>query len=165
MSNRNYVYFIRDDNSGLVKIGRSYNPEKRRKQLQSELHGHDLVILGTMECPAYVEAELHYKFKDYRENGEWFRPEFQLMEYISLHAERPDIAYSRFKKIFGKAISEIYISQTLERYTMATIWWILAASCFCGIPVLLGLISWKYIPAVDLFIIGCGAVAYIIKEY
>jgi hypothetical protein len=64
------VYVMIDKNTGYYKIGRSSNPLKREKTLQSEkptielLFHHDARISN--------EKELHDMFSDKRVRGEWF---------------------------------------------------------------------------------------------
>lgn len=81
--NNDYVYFIRDHETGLIKIGRSKHPEDRRKSIQSKI-GHKLAILATM-ATVDLEKRLHEKFDQYRVTGavvvyshHWWTP--RLME-------------------------------------------------------------------------------------
>lgn len=65
------VYLLRDDASGLVKIGWARNVQRRCKQLQtgnpSALRVSE-VIAGTRSA----EGALHSLFKERRISGEWF---------------------------------------------------------------------------------------------
>jgi hypothetical protein len=69
-SNFTKVYVMIDKNTGFYKIGRSINPERRERTLQSEkptiemLFNHDARIKD--------EKELHNMFNDKRVRGEWF---------------------------------------------------------------------------------------------
>jgi len=64
------VYVMIDKNTGYYKIGRSTNPEKRERTLQSEkptiemLFNHDARVVD--------EKHLHNMFVDKRVRGEWF---------------------------------------------------------------------------------------------
>lgn len=62
------TYFAIDD-SGLIKIGRSNDWEKREKQLKTG-NANIKIILVLQED---VEVELHKKFYDYQYSGEWYR--------------------------------------------------------------------------------------------
>ena len=62
------TYFAIDD-SGLIKIGRSNDWEKREKQLKTG-NANIKIILVLKED---VEVELHKKFYDYQYSGEWYR--------------------------------------------------------------------------------------------
>jgi hypothetical protein len=76
------VYFLQAGN-GPIKIGYSGNPLKRLKLLQN-LIPMRLRILATQPGGREEEARLHRKFDDLRlEYGEWFDPEYRLMEYIN----------------------------------------------------------------------------------
>lgn len=79
---RQYLYFIQDRDSGLIKIGESDNPDVRLSQLKGKQHGHNLIILCAV--PQYVPMEkvLHWKFVNSRYNGEWFYPTNDLLTYI-----------------------------------------------------------------------------------
>lgn len=89
------VYFIRCGSQ--VKIGRSGNPQRRLGEIRS---GRGVVIAHGLrpsesqliyESPGHAdeEAELHRRFKAYRTDGEWFRIEGELEEYIqSLETRR-----------------------------------------------------------------------------
>lgn len=87
---KNYVYFIKNEKNGLIKIGQSKHPRKRVRQVARDVDG-DLRILATIEDHTPLELELHQKFHDCREHGEWFRPEPELLAYIVANKGRPDL--------------------------------------------------------------------------
>jgi hypothetical protein len=62
------TYLMRDNNTGLTKIGCSYNPSVREKTLQSEKPTITLFKV----CDSLVEKELHELYKHQRVRGEWF---------------------------------------------------------------------------------------------
>ncbi len=70
------IYFIRDRDTGLTKIGQSEDPERRLSQLvkQSTLlpRPHNFMILKTWEDYTYIEKALHDHFAEKRVRGEWF---------------------------------------------------------------------------------------------
>lgn len=70
----NNVYFIAEiPFNGNVKIGRSKNIPRRRRQLQSG-NPNKLVVLchiPTNNAPA-LEKQLHRKFAEYHIRGEWY---------------------------------------------------------------------------------------------
>ena len=69
------VYFIRNEETGSVKIGRSGDPESRLKTLQTGAEGK-LVLAAVF--PGWGEAEekwLHQLFEPNRIRGEWFNDE------------------------------------------------------------------------------------------
>jgi hypothetical protein len=79
MSN-NYVYFVRNPNTGEVKIGRSYNPEDRIKDIEREA-GCKLEVMIVLDAPD-LEKELHARFTNQRTKGEWFKPDQEMLEFI-----------------------------------------------------------------------------------
>jgi hypothetical protein len=64
------VYLMIDENTGYHKIGRSINPTKRERTLQSEKP--TIKLLYSCEVPLKIETILHEKYKKYRLRGEWF---------------------------------------------------------------------------------------------
>ena len=64
------VYVMIDKNTGYYKIGRSINPEKREKTLQSEKP--TIEMLFNHDARVKDEKELHDMFRDKRVRGEWF---------------------------------------------------------------------------------------------
>jgi hypothetical protein len=84
----NYVYFILDNDTGLIKIGQSRNPQGRLTDLKE---GHkNLVILGTIRAPL-LEKELHARFAHLRVHGEWFKPDNELAMLVNNRHQRPDL--------------------------------------------------------------------------
>ena len=65
-----FVYLMLDKNTGYHKIGRSINPNKRERTLQSEKP--TITLFYHCEVPVKIETILHEKYKDYRVRGEWF---------------------------------------------------------------------------------------------
>jgi hypothetical protein len=68
------VYFLRDTLTGLVKVGHSLRPRRRRAGLQTG-SGGGLELLGAVPGDRDRERALHARFACYRERGEWFRPD------------------------------------------------------------------------------------------
>lgn len=71
----NYVYLIFNNRNGYFKIGRSKNPIKREKTLQSE--EPDLELLFYKEADMRIEYELQKYFKTKHIRGEWFKLNIQ----------------------------------------------------------------------------------------
>jgi len=78
------TYFIQAD-SGPVKIGISLCPESRLRDMQVGCP-HRLRLLATV--PGDREAELHTRFASLRMNGEWFRWDWSIRDYL---AKAPDV--------------------------------------------------------------------------
>jgi len=84
---RNYIakdkkaYIIKDNNTGLYKIGRSSNPLDREKTLQAEKPTIKLIKIFKDD----VEKELHDKYNKQRVRGEWFNLNKVQLKYICTH--------------------------------------------------------------------------------
>lgn len=65
-----FTYLIEDTRNGMMKIGKSKNPERREKTLQSEAPSVELRIAVPTEND--FESELHGEFEHLRQRGEWF---------------------------------------------------------------------------------------------
>lgn len=80
------IYFIRCSSTGLVKIGKSHDVQKRYKALQCA-SASDLVLEATADGYTKVEHYLHTRCAERRVKGEWFRLDAdevtKLVEFIS----------------------------------------------------------------------------------
>lgn len=84
--NKPFLYFLRRIEDGLIKIGWSQNIIQRLDALYQE-HG-PLEILAIVPGGPVVEKAWHDWYKDLKEQGEWFRPEEDLMMWFD---ERKDM--------------------------------------------------------------------------
>ncbi|WP_423208770.1 GIY-YIG nuclease family protein [Paracoccus yeei] len=66
-----WVYCIRDDASGTVKIGFSKNPERRFRQIQTSFP-FKLRLIATIPAVEAFEQFLHWSHASRRLTGEWF---------------------------------------------------------------------------------------------
>lgn len=64
-----YTYLMIDKSNNAVKIGKSVNPLKRERTLQSEKISIKLIYAVDKD----IENKLHKKYRDKRIRGEWFR--------------------------------------------------------------------------------------------
>jgi hypothetical protein len=64
-----YVYFIKDESTGLVKIGKASNVKRRLQSLRTGSPSC-LTLLGVSS--SLKEKEMHARFGDLRTRGEWF---------------------------------------------------------------------------------------------
>ena len=82
-----FIYFIFNDDSYAIKIGRAANVEKRLQSLQTSspvtLQVLKTIPVGSLKQAQEVEKFLHAKFSHLRISGEWFRATSQLREYIA----------------------------------------------------------------------------------
>lgn len=69
-----HLYLIQMDRTGVIKIGRSSNPEKRLKQLQTSCP-YELRIILVLQGEGHRERDFHRRLRRYntrRYQGEWF---------------------------------------------------------------------------------------------
>jgi len=75
------AYILKDNNTGLYKIGRSSNPLDREKTLQAEKPTIKLIKIFKDD----IERELHDKYNKQRVRGEWFNLNKVQLKYICTH--------------------------------------------------------------------------------
>ena len=80
---KGFVYFIQGQCGGAIKIGFSFKPAERLKSLQTG-YPDTLTILTMVPGTVELERQIHEEFDHCRLNGEWFKPEQQLLDKIGL---------------------------------------------------------------------------------
>lgn len=100
-----WVYFIRAGEDGPIKIGfTGGSPYVRMRDLQTGNHER-LRLLGAVPGTSKDENAFHRRFGDLRGEGEWFRPEPRLIQFIedsiSYVVELPIIAVGKFIQRLG----------------------------------------------------------------
>ncbi|TRW21974.1 GIY-YIG nuclease family protein [Flavobacterium zepuense] len=68
---KEHVYLMVNNDTGLIKIGRSNNPVYRERTLHSKEPSVHRIAMWC--CEQNIEKKLHIIFKDKRIRGEWFR--------------------------------------------------------------------------------------------
>lgn len=81
--NKQTSYILKDKNTGYYKIGKSVNPLKREKTLQSEKP----TLILVKKFKFNWESDLHDKYKSQRIRGEWFNLNKTQLKYICTHYE------------------------------------------------------------------------------
>jgi excisionase family DNA binding protein len=82
-----YIYFLEHPvPGGLIKIGRSKNPEKRVAYFQAH-SPVPLSLLFFMEGDAKLESKLHRRFSEFRRHGDWFEPSGEILKFIEEQRE------------------------------------------------------------------------------
>lgn len=76
-----FVYFIGNLDKNICKIGFSYSPNKRLKELQTG-NPFPLVVFKTVKGDLKMEKTFHLIYRQYRTSGEWFRIEGELKYFI-----------------------------------------------------------------------------------
>ncbi len=78
----NYIYFMRDLKTGLMKIGQSWNPKLRARQISTR-EGKKIQIVAVFHDPDFIwERRLHDFFFRSRVYREWFEPHDELLALI-----------------------------------------------------------------------------------
>lgn len=82
-----FIYFILNEDSNAIKIGRAKDLAKRMNALQTSSPAKLRLIKSVQveggEEAHELEQSLHKKFSKIRLAGEWFKAEANLLEYIS----------------------------------------------------------------------------------
>jgi len=71
MSADDHLYVIGETSSGIVKIGRSVDPESRLRTFQTG-YPRKLSLLHVEPEAGHLEPRLHARFASLRTHGEWF---------------------------------------------------------------------------------------------
>ena len=79
------VYFIQPEAGGLIKIGYARNVYFRLSDLQTGCPIR-LRVLGIIPAARSREKEIHQQFNSARQDGEWFEPVENLLEFIKHEA-------------------------------------------------------------------------------
>lgn len=68
---RSLTLYVMQNAYGLIKIGRSKNPEIRRCQIEQSTHC-EVVLINTAPQCGHLEEWIHRQLEEYRVCGEWF---------------------------------------------------------------------------------------------
>jgi hypothetical protein len=71
MCKNDSLYFIQSDLTGMIKIGRSKDPQKRLKQLQTG-NPNKLKLIASFDRMGWREKALHEHLSKWSLEGEWF---------------------------------------------------------------------------------------------
>lgn len=74
-----FVYFIRSTRTGCIKIGFSFDPNQRIRELSTS---EPVELLGYITGGTDAERRLHDRFSADRVHGEWFTPSESLIAYL-----------------------------------------------------------------------------------
>lgn len=75
------IYFVQQGADGPIKIGKANNVRDRMRGLQTS-NPYPLRLLGVVDGGMSEEADLHRRFADARMQGEWFRPDASILQYL-----------------------------------------------------------------------------------
>lgn len=76
------LYLMGDSDCSVMKIGISNNPKKRLKNIMTS-NPMDINILYISKRNSHREAEAHFKFKDIRLSGEWFKYDERIINWFN----------------------------------------------------------------------------------
>jgi hypothetical protein len=82
-----YLYAIRAEPSGTIKIGTTRHPQKRLNQIRSANH-EQITLLFAISCEKVDELVVHGHLNPARIRGEWYRPTPEVLAWVErrLHA-------------------------------------------------------------------------------
>ena len=98
---KSYIYFLKDINRGIIKIGKTSHLYFRISQIRSSMITAGINVEGLRLIGIYptisqdidlVEKEFHFRFKDKRVLGEWFK------------INESDIELKKITKVLGVSI-------------------------------------------------------------
>ncbi len=85
------IYFVQYENdSGPIKIGLTKNIQKRLAEIQSTCPA-PVKLLKVIEGEWEKELRIHYHFSHLRLQGEWFKSEKELLDFIENPYEVPEV--------------------------------------------------------------------------
>ena len=70
-STKKQTLYVMQNEHGFVKVGRSLNPESRRKSLEASEDCH-IRIVATFPNQGHREESIHIALDEHRIEGEWF---------------------------------------------------------------------------------------------
>lgn len=86
------IYFLYAKRARRIKIGFSNSPQKRIPSIQTA-SPEKLIELAVLDGKRELEQAIHTHFHYLRENGEWFRAESELFEWIHEARKKRHIAF------------------------------------------------------------------------
>jgi hypothetical protein len=104
---RGFVYFVRDGEAGLIKIGFTGSVKQRMVNLRHQ-HGRPVDLITFYEGTLRDEREEHAAWAVHRKDGEWFTAAPDLMEYIA------DVKANRAAPADAVLEADVYTLQARE---------------------------------------------------
>lgn len=94
-SRPSFLYAI--EGGGLVKLGRSVEPQKRLRSLQ-RMSPTPLTLIATIPEHLVSEEEAHERWSEQRAHGEWFEPSPELRAWIEWIGRRGRLAIDLYER-------------------------------------------------------------------
>lgn len=83
-----WIYFIQGERTRLIKIGVANNYRARFNDIQVYCPDK-LILLAVRRGSLTDEQNLHKRFAEFRQHGEWFLPAEPILTFIKKHARKP----------------------------------------------------------------------------
>lgn len=84
-----FIYFVRAGDAGPIKVGYAGNVRRRLSTLQIGCPC-PLILLHHEPGSLADEVEWHWRLRDFRVRGEWFRPNWMLHRHLKAHGVAMD---------------------------------------------------------------------------
>jgi hypothetical protein len=81
-----YLYVMRS-RTGLIKIGRSLSPKRRRRELEC-VSGLSIMLIAAIRGRGADERLLHAALREWRTNGEWFEDRAEVRRFLERHFDQ-----------------------------------------------------------------------------
>jgi Meiotically Up-regulated Gene 113 (MUG113) protein len=108
---RGFVYVVHALETTRIKIGFSFEPEKRLEKMQTS-SPFALVLIGACQGSFELEHRIHDRLQEYRRVGEWF--EFDPQEALRLLQELSRQQYLSISDLPGRISEAIHWAQQLQ---------------------------------------------------
>ena len=97
------IYLIYCSKTKTCKIGYSYNPDNRLKELQTGNPYH-LELITTVPGDISIEKDIHSKFNHLKLKGEWFNYTQEIKDYFKVEIE---LDYTQFYHSLSKTLVQL----------------------------------------------------------
>lgn len=112
--NDEIVYFLQCGKGGPVKIGTSRDGWGRVLSVAASMP-HRMAFCSIVVGGLQLERNLHRRFRKFRLNGEWFKPEGELKDLMrKLPRSKPRELATHTLNIFGDAVAVVPLGVSLK---------------------------------------------------
>jgi hypothetical protein len=92
-----FVYFVLDEQTGLIKIGTCSGLTTRLRSLKKQNKGGPLRLLGWVSGGREDEKQMHARFAEHCAHHEWFYPVPEILSFIAAHTTKENPERSKHK--------------------------------------------------------------------
>lgn len=104
--------YVMQNEFGLIKIGRSLDPERRRRSLQSD-ERCSVALVVSLTGQGHREEVTHLSLSDHLIEGEWFKGTADAQEAIS--ALLPEVATVEWPFHYDAVVAEAWLQDFFDR--------------------------------------------------